>query len=156
MTVEGIVKESLHYGSARIKSKPDEVVRLLSLVGLPAAFAYRYPHQLSGGQARRVCVARALAQQPKMIIADEPTAGLDVSIQGEILNLLSELQDSLQLPILIVTHNLNVVRHISDRMVIMLRGKIVEQGSTEEIFSNPHHDYTKRLLASNIHPLPGS
>jgi ABC-type oligopeptide transport system ATPase subunit len=129
---------------------------LLSLVGLPAAFAYRYPHQLSGGQARRVCVARALAQQPKMIIADEPTAGLDVSIQGEILNLLSELQDSLQLPILIVTHNLNVVRHISDRMVIMLRGKIVEQGSTEEIFSNPHHDYTKRLLASNIHPLPGS
>ena len=156
MTVEGIVKESLHYGSASIKSKPDEVVRLLSLVGLPAAFAYRYPHQLSGGQARRVCVARALAQQPRMIIADEPTAGLDVSIQGEILNLLSELQDSLQLPILIVTHNLNVVRHISDRMVIMLRGKIVEQGSTEEIFSNPHHDYTKRLLASNIHPLPGS
>ena len=156
MTVEGIVKESLHHGAANIKSKPDEVVRLLSLVGLPAAFAYRYPHQLSGGQARRVCVARALAQKPKMIIADEPTAGLDVSIQGEILNLLSDLQDSLQLPILIVTHNLNVVRHISDRMVIMLRGKIVEQGSTEEIFSNPHHDYTKRLLASNIHPLPGS
>ena len=156
MTVEGIVKESLHHGAANIKSKPDEVVRLLSLVGLPAAFAYRYPHQLSGGQARRVCVARALAQKPKMIIADEPTAGLDVSIQGEILNLLSELQDSLQLPILIVTHNLNVVRHISDRMVIMLRGKIVEQGSTEEIFSNPQHDYTRRLLASNIHPLPGS
>ncbi|MEK9571078.1 MAG: ABC transporter ATP-binding protein, partial [Paracoccaceae bacterium] len=116
----------------------------------------RYPHQLSGGQARRVCVARALAQNPKMIIADEPTAGLDVSIQGEILNLLSELQDSLQLPILIVTHNLNVVRHISDRMVIMLRGKIVEQGSTEEIFSNPSHDYTKRLLTSNNHVLHGS
>ena len=89
-------------------------------------------------------------------IADEPTAGLDVSIQGEILNLLSELQDSLQLPILIVTHNLNVVRHISDRMVIMLRGKIVEQGSTEEIFSNPSHDYTKRLLTSNNHALHGS
>ena len=91
-----------------------------------------------------------------MIIADEPTAGLDVSIQGEILNLLSELQDSLQLPILIVTHNLNVVRHISDRMVIMLRGKIVEQGSTEGIFSNPSHDYTKRLLTSNSHVLHGS
>ena len=131
-------------------------MRLLLLVGLPAAFASRYPHQLSGGQARRVCVARALAQNPQMIIADEPTAGLDVSIQGEILNLLSELQDSLQLPILIVTHNLNVVRHISDRMVIMLRGKIVEHGSTEEIFSNPRHDYTKRLLASNIHSLPES
>ena len=156
MTVEGILKESLHHGSENIKPKSDEVVRLLLLVGLPAAFASRYPHQLSGGQARRVCVARALAQNPQMIIADEPTAGLDVSIQGEILNLLSELQDSLQLPILIVTHNLNVVRHISDRMVIMLRGKIVEQGSTEEIFSNPRHDYTKRLLASNIHSLPES
>ncbi|MGB1843690.1 MAG: dipeptide ABC transporter ATP-binding protein [Thalassobaculaceae bacterium] len=156
MTVEGILTEALACGSANSKSSADEVVRLLSLVGLPAAFAIRYPHQLSGGQARRVCVARALAQNPKMIIADEPTAGLDVSIQGEILNLLSELQDSLQLPILIVTHNLNVVRHISDRMVIMLRGKIVEQGSTEEIFSNPSHDYTKRLLTSNNHALHGS
>ena len=156
MTVEGILTEALAYGSANSKSSADEVVRLLSLVGLPAAFAFRYPHQLSGGQARRVCVARALAQNPKMIIADEPTAGLDVSIQGEILNLLSELQDSLQLPILIVTHNLNVVRHISDRMVIMLRGKIVEQGATEKIFSNPSHDYTKRLLTSNNHALHGS
>ncbi len=89
-----------------------------------------------------------------MIIADEPTAGLDVSIQGEILNLLAELQEKLQLPILIVTHNLNVVRHISDRMVIMFMGKIVEQGPTEEIFSNPQHDYTRRLLDSNLHPLP--
>tara|TARA_B100001057_G_scaffold60893_1_gene54147 strand:+ start:1718 stop:3400 length:1683 start_codon:yes stop_codon:yes gene_type:complete len=156
MTVEGILKEALEHGSINNKSRADEVVRLLSLVGLPAAFAFRYPHQLSGGQARRVCVARALAQNPKMIVADEPTAGLDVSIQGEILNLLSELQDSLQLPILIVTHNLNVVRHISDRTVIMLRGKIIEQGSTEEIFSNPSHDYTKRLLTSNIHSLHGS
>ena len=156
MTIEGILTEAMAYGSANSKSSADEVVRLLSLVGLPAAFAIRYPHQLSGGQARRVCVARALAQNPKMIIADEPTAGLDVSIQGEILNLLSELQDSLQLPILIVTHNLNVVRHISDRMVIMLRGKIVEQGSTEEIFSNPSHDYTKRLLTSNNHAFHGS
>ena len=133
-------------------TKIDYILTLTNLQDL----SHRYPHQLSGGQARRVCVARALAQNPKMIIADEPTAGLDVSIQGEILNLLSELQDSLQLPILIVTHNLNVVRHISDRMVIMLRGKIVEQGATEEIFSNPSHDYTKRLLTSNNHALHGS
>lgn len=154
MTIESIIREALHHDGSQNNSIPNEVEKLLLLVGLPADFALRYPHELSGGQARRVCIARALAQKPKMIIADEPTAGLDVSIQGEILNLLSELQDSLQLPILIVTHNLNIVRHISDRMVIMLQGKIVEQGLTEEIFSTPKHDYTRRLLASNIHDLP--
>lgn len=154
MTIESIIREALHHDGSQNNSIPNEVEKLLLLVGLPADFALRYPHELSGGQARRVCIARALAQKPKMIIADEPTAGLDVSIQGEILNLLSELQDSLQLPILIVTHNLNVVRHISDRMVIMLQGKIVEQGFTEDIFSTPKHDYTRRLLASNIHDLP--
>ncbi len=154
MTVGNCVREALRYGVAQPESERHEVERLLTLVGLQGDFAQRYPHELSGGQARRVCVARALAQEPRMIIADEPTAGLDVSIQGEILNLLAELQDKLQLPILIVTHNLNVVRHISDRMVIMLMGKIVEHGPTEEIFSNPQHDYTRRLLDSNNHPLP--
>ena len=154
LTVGGSVREALRHGAAQPESERHEIERLLSLVGLQGEFAQRYPHELSGGEARRVCVARALAQEPRMIIADEPTAGLDVSIQGEILNLLAELQDKLQLPILIVTHNLNVVRHISDRMVIMLMGKIVEQGSTEEIFSNPQHEYTRRLLDSNNHPFP--
>ncbi|MEM7169429.1 MAG: ABC transporter ATP-binding protein [Pseudomonadota bacterium] len=154
MTVGNCVREALRHGAAQPESELHEIERLLTLVGLGVEFAQRYPHELSGGQARRVCVARALAQEPKMIIADEPTAGLDVSIQGEILNLLAELQDELQLPILIVTHNLNVVRHISDRMVIMLMGKIVEHGPTEEIFLNPQHDYTRRLLDSNHHPLP--
>jgi len=154
MTVGNAVREALRHGAAQSISEQREIEKLFGLVGLTADFIQRYPHELSGGQARRVCVARALAQEPRMIIADEPTAGLDVSIQGEILNLLAELQDKLQLPILVVTHNLNVVRHISDRMVIMLMGKIVEHGLTEEIFSNPQHDYTRRLLDSNHHPLP--
>ena len=154
MTVEKIIKEALSSELGNPDDQVQEVQNLLSLVGLPAKFSCRYPHELSGGQARRVCVARALAQKPKLLIADEPTAGLDVSIQGEILNLLAEIQDKLQLPILIVTHNLNVVRHISDRMVIMLMGVVVEEGATEDIFSNPSHDYTRRLLHSNIHALP--
>jgi ABC-type glutathione transport system ATPase component len=154
MTVEKIIKEALPSGAGNANDQGQEVQNLLSLVGLPAKFLSRYPHELSGGQARRVCVARALAQKPKLLIADEPTAGLDVSIQGEILNLLAEIQDKIRLPILIVTHNLNVVRHISDRMVIMLMGEVVEEGATEDIFSKPAHDYTRRLLNSNIHALP--
>ena len=154
MTVEKIIKEALPSGVGNANDQVQEVQNLLSLVGLPAKFLSRYPHELSGGQARRVCVARALAQKPKLLIADEPTAGLDVSIQGEILNLLAEIQDKIRLPILIVTHNLNVVRHISDRMVIMLMGEVVEEGATADIFSKPAHDYTRRLLNSNIHALP--
>ena len=131
-----------------------EVKRLLSMVGLPAEFAGRYPYQLSGGQARRVGVARALALDPKLLIADEPTAGLDVSIQGEMLNLLARLQDELGLAIMIITHNLNVVRHITDRVGIMYLGKLVEEGSTEQVFSDPQHPYTLALLAANPEPDP--
>ena len=154
MTVEKIIREAFPSDAGNANDQVQEVQNLLSLVGLPAKFLSRYPHELSGGQARRVCVARALAQKPKLLIADEPTAGLDVSIQGEILNLLAEIQDKIRLPILIVTHNLNVVRHISDRMVIMLMGEVVEEGATEDIFFKPTHDYTRRLLNSNIHALP--
>ena len=154
MTVEKIIKEALTSEVGNAYDEAQEVQNLLSLVGLPIKFSSRYPHELSGGQARRVCVARALAQKPKLLIADEPTAGLDVSIQGEILNLLAEIQDKIRLPILIVTHNLNVVRHISDRMVIMLMGEVVEEGATDDIFSKPAHEYTRHLLNSNIHVLP--
>ena len=150
MNVHAILREPILRRANQPQSITQEVERLLQLVGLDVSFAHRYPHQLSGGQARRICVARALAQEPKLLIADEPTAGLDVSIQGEVLNLLAELQEELQLPILIITHNLNIVRHVSDRVAIMYMGKIVEQGATESIFSNPEHDYTKRLLAANL------
>ena len=131
-----------------------EVSRMLEMVGLTDDFAHRYPHQLSGGQARRVGVARALALRPKLIIADEPTAGLDVSVQGEILNLLNKLQKEFGLTILIITHNLNIVRHVTDRMAIMYFGRIVEQGPTNVIFHNPAHPYTLALLSANPEPNP--
>ena len=131
-----------------------EVSRMLQMVGLSDDFAHRYPHQLSGGQARRVGVARALALKPKLIVADEPTAGLDVSVQGEILNLLNKLQKEFGLTILIITHNLNIVRHVTDRMGIMYFGRIVEQGPTKAIFENPVHPYTLALLSANPEPNP--
>ncbi len=131
-----------------------ECKRLLKMVGLPEDFAGRFPHQLSGGQARRVGVARALALNPKLIIADEPTAGLDVSVQGEILNLLNRLQDNLGVSMFVITHNLNVVRHISDHTAIMYLGRFVEQGPTDDIFSEPRHPYTLALLSANPEPDP--
>jgi peptide/nickel transport system ATP-binding protein len=130
------------------------VRRLLGLVGLPPAFARRYPHQLSGGQARRVGVARALALEPRLVIADEPTAGLDVSVQGEVLNLVNDLQARLGLAVLIITHNLHVVRHVADRMGVMYLGRIVEEGRTEDVFARPRHPYTLALLSANPEPDP--
>ena len=131
-----------------------EVERLLELVGLPRQFADRLPHQLSGGQARRVGVARALALSPRLVIADEPTAGLDVSVQGEVLNLLNDLRETLNLSLLIITHNLHVVRHIADRMAIMYLGRLVEIGDTDTIFKRPNHPYGLALLSANPDPNP--
>ncbi|WP_371055118.1 dipeptide ABC transporter ATP-binding protein [Rhodosalinus sp. K401] len=131
-----------------------EAERLAGLVRLPKAFLSRYPHELSGGQARRVGVARALALNPRLIIADEPTAGLDVSVQGEILNLMAELQAEHGLGYLVITHNLPVVRHISDRLAIMYLGRIVEQGDAEAIFAEPAHPYTEALVRGVPQPDP--
>ncbi len=131
-----------------------EAERLAEMVRLPKAFLSRYPHELSGGQARRVGVARALALNPKLIIADEPTAGLDVSVQGEILNLMADLQAEHGLGYLIITHNLPVVRHIADRLAIMYLGRIVEEGRTAEIFKRPVHPYTRALVEGVPQPDP--
>lgn len=151
MTVgAAVVEPHIISGHAQGMNLGEEATRLLDLVGLPADFANRYPHELSGGQARRVGVARALALNPKLVIADEPTAGLDVSIQGEVFNLLASLRETMQLSILIITHNLHVVRHLADRMVIMYHGEIVESGDTEDIITAPSHDYTKLLLNANL------
>ncbi|WP_292214708.1 dipeptide/oligopeptide/nickel ABC transporter ATP-binding protein [Mesorhizobium sp.] len=119
LTVRSLLTEPFRIHGLKRRDGGGEAERLLRMVGLPADFARHYPHQLSGGQARRVGIARALALNPDLIIADEPTAGLDVSVQGEVLNLLARLQDELGMAILIITHNLNVVRHMSDRMAIM-------------------------------------
>jgi peptide/nickel transport system ATP-binding protein len=131
-----------------------EALRLLALVGLPKDFVSRYPHQLSGGQARRVGVARAVALNPRLIISDEPTAGLDVSVQGEILNLMHRLQRELGLTYLVITHNLAVVRHVSDETAIMYLGRFVEQGPTATIFKSPAHPYTAGLIAAQPVPDP--
>ena len=131
-----------------------EAERLADMVRLPKPFLTRYPHELSGGQARRVGVARALALNPKLIIADEPTAGLDVSVQGEVLNLMADLQAEHGLGYLIITHNLPVVRHISDRIAIMYLGRIVEEGPAEHIFRAPLHPYTQALVEGVPQPDP--
>ena len=153
-TVRGQIREPFHVHKGEERDPEAEVRRLMDLVGLPYNFADRFPHQLSGGQARRVGVARALALSPKLIIADEPTAGLDVSVQGEVLNLMSGLRSRFGMSYLIITHNLPVVRHVSDRIAIMYLGRFVEQGSTAEIFRSPAHPYTEALLGAVPRPDP--
>ncbi|MFA5120958.1 ABC transporter ATP-binding protein [Zavarzinia sp.] len=123
-----------------------EAARLLDQVGLPRAFLDRYPHQLSGGQARRVSIARAIALKPRLLIADEPTAGLDLSVQGEVLNLLVSLGRDLGLACLLITHNLPVARRMAGRIAIMYLGRIVETGPAEAVFANPRHPYTRALV----------
>ena len=153
-TVRALITEPFVVHGMSGRDLEAEARRLLALVGLPKDFAGRYPHQLSGGQARRVGVARAVALSPKLIIADEPTAGLDVSVQGEILNLMTRLQRELGLTYLIITHNLAVVRHVSDEMAIMYMGRFVEHGTTREVFERAAHPYTAGLLAAQPHPDP--
>ncbi len=153
LTVGSLVTEPLRIHGKKADMGA-EAKRLLEMVGLPVHFGGRFPHQLSGGQARRVGVARALALDPRLIIADEPTAGLDMSVQAEVLNLLAEMQERLGIAILVITHNLNVVRHITDRMAIMYLGRFVEIGPTERIFRAPCHPYTEALLSANPEPDP--
>ncbi len=154
MTIGKLITEPYKIQGMRDRDLDAEAKRLLEMVNLPAHFANRYPYQLSGGQARRVGVARALALEPKLILADEPTAGLDVSVQGELLNLLNDLRERLGLAMVIITHNLSVEKHVADRMGIMYLGRLVEEGTTETIFESPRHPYTRCLLSANPEPDP--
>ena len=152
--VRNLVMEPFEIHGIETEDPNREAEEIFEMVGLSRDFFGRYAHELSGGQARRVGVARALALRPKLIIADEPTAGLDVSVQGEILNLLGDLQNQLGMTYIIISHNLPVLRHVSDRIGIMYLGRIVEQGNADRIFSHPAHPYTKALLEGIPRPDP--
>ena len=157
MLVKNIVAEPLV--SQRLASSAEmdfRVSELLGTVGLAREHLMRYPHEFSGGQRQRIAIARALATKPDFILMDEPTSALDVSVQAQILNLLKRLQDEFNLTYLFVTHHLLVVKHISQRIAVMYLGKIVEKGTTPEIFENPLHPYTKALLSAIPIPDPDS
>ncbi len=153
-TVRALIVEPFRIHGLAGRDLEVEARALMAMVGLAPALLDAFPHQISGGQARRVGVARALALRPKLIIADEPTAGLDVSVQGEVLNLLNRLQDELGLSYLVVTHNLPVIRHVSDRLAIMYLGRLVEEGPTDAVFARPAHPYTLLLLGAVPRPDP--
>lgn len=128
------------------KERERECLRILDLVGLDRNALDRYPSQFSGGQRQRISIARALAMRPEVLIADEPVSALDVSIQAQVINLLIELKQNLNLTMLFISHDLRVVRYISDRVVVMYLGKVVEMGETEDLFDHPRHPYTDILM----------
>jgi len=155
MTVGGIVSEPLEvHGIGTRRSRRETVRRLLDVVGFNPSYTNRYPHEFSGGQRQRIGIARALALNPKLIVCDEPVSALDVSIQAQILNLLKDLQRDFGLTYLFIAHDLAVVRTMSDRIAVMNRGKLVELGPAEEVYSHPKDPYTKALLTAVPVPDP--
>ena len=153
MTVKEIISEGLVINGIKDQAYIDEkVYEILELVGLVREHAGRYPHEFSGGQRQRIGIARSVIMRPELLIADEPISALDVSIQAQVINLLNELRDTLDLTILFIAHDLSVVKYFSDRIGVMYFGKMVELASSEELFENPLHPYTKSLLSAI--PLP--
>jgi peptide/nickel transport system ATP-binding protein/oligopeptide transport system ATP-binding protein len=149
-TIRQIVAEPLeiHFRAMGRSERQERVAELLRQVGLKPEMMDRYPHEFSGGQRQRIGIARALAVKPEFIVCDEPVSALDVSVQAQIVNLLQDLQAELNLTYLFIAHDLAVVEHISDHVLVMYRGKIVESASAEAIYENPQHDYTRKLLAA--------
>ncbi|GAJ98213.1 oligopeptide transport ATP-binding protein OppF [Geomicrobium sp. JCM 19055] len=151
--IGNILEEPLNIHNIGNKSeRTDIVMEVMSKVGLQVDHYYRYPHEFSGGQRQRIGLARALVVDPKVIICDEPVSALDVSIQSQVINLLQSLQRDLGLTYLFISHDISVVRHISDRIGVMYLGNLVEEGYTDDVIENPKHPYTKALLSSV--PLP--
>ncbi len=154
MTIMDIVTEGpLEHGLIPAREREQAAADILGDVGLGRDALHRYPHEFSGGQRQRIGIARALAMKPKLIICDEAVSALDVSVQAQVINLLSDLRASHGLSYLFITHDLSVVRYIADRVAVMYYGKIVETGPCETVMHNPSHDYTKKLLAAI--PVPG-
>ena len=154
MSAGQIIEEPLKYHSEISKcQRKERIIYLLEKVGMQADQANRYPHEFSGGQRQRVGIARAIATNPKLIIADEPVSALDVSIQAQVINLLQDLQNEFELSLLFISHDLSVIKHISTRIFVMYLGNIVESGFSDEIYNNPVHPYSKALLSAI--PFPG-
>lgn len=155
MIVKDIIREPLNINTDMTEpEKNDKVKWLLNKVGLSNEQSNRYPHEFSGGQRQRIGIARALATDPAVILADEPVSALDVSIQAQIINLMMDLQEEFNLSILFIAHDLSVVKHISDRVGVMYQGQLVEIQETKKIFNTPDHDYTKELLRAIPQPDP--
>src|SRR5690606_5454574 len=153
-TVGYIIGEPLIvHGIGDKASRAARVAELLEIVGLPEDAGDRYAHEFSGGQRQRIAIARALALEPKLLVADEAVSALDVSIQSQIINLIADLQKRLNLAIIFISHDLSVIRHVSDRIAVMYLGRVVEIGPSEEIMNNPQHPYTQALLSAI--PRPG-
>lgn len=156
LTVATILAEALSVGASPSDTRPmrERVMALLRLVGLNPQHADRYPHEFSGGQRQRIGIARAIAVSPKLIVADEPVSALDVSIQAQILNLMKELQEDMGLTYLFISHDLGVIRHISDRIAVMYLGRIVEIADKKSLFEKPLHPYTQALISAVPVPNP--
>lgn len=154
-TVAQIVGLPLDLLGVTTTDRDRQVTDMLDLVGLPQRAAGSFPSQMSGGQRQRVAIARALIAKPEVLICDEPTSALDVSVQSQILNLLQDLRDELNLTFLLISHDLSVVRHMSDRVVVMYLGRIVEEAETQALFDSPQHPYTHALLDTVLRLVPG-
>jgi len=156
MRVRDIIGEVLKVHSlVQAKDKAQRIAELLEQVGLKSEFSARYPHEFSGGQRQRIGVARALAMEPAMLVADEPVSALDVSVQAQVINLLERLKQDLNLSMLMISHDLSVVEHIADRIAVMYLGKIVETASDHDLYNSPHHPYTQALLEAIPQPQSG-
>ena len=154
-SIGDLIAEALDiHGLAKGAARLPRIKQLLDTVGIPSHFIERYPHELSGGQAQRIAICRALAVEPSLIVCDEPVSALDVSIQAQIVNLLQDLQREFGIAYLFISHDLSVVRHISDDVAVMYLGRVVEHASTHAIFEDPRHPYTKALLSAVPIPDP--
>ncbi|WP_312667644.1 ATP-binding cassette domain-containing protein [Tissierella praeacuta] len=147
--IKDIIAEPIrNYEKLSAEEEIEKVLQLLNIVGMPSDSLYRYPHEFSGGQRQRIGVARAVALNPKLIVADEPVSALDLSVQAQVLNFLKEIQKDFGLSYLFISHDLGVVKHMCDYIYIMYRGRFVEVGTRDDIYNNPQHIYTKRLIAA--------